>query len=231
MNLLFSIYVVINKLTGKYYVGKTTTSIETRWKQHIKDSKKPTKCRHFHRAIKKYGSGNFEVRTIFQCYDTKTLESAEIFFIDLLSSANNDFGYNTTLGGEGGKKTDIAKKNMSLAKKGKPSPNKGKRFSEEWRRALSIAWNKDKHFTKETREKISKATKGKPKPSHAAHNKGIKASDDLKERMRKGWEKRKGDPTASKGKPKSPEHIKAMRLEREKRKSKAPIQGPLLFLG
>ena len=30
------IYLITNKLTGKHYVGRTTRTIEVRWKEHIK---------------------------------------------------------------------------------------------------------------------------------------------------------------------------------------------------
>lgn len=39
---------------------------------------------------------------------------------------------------------------ISISKKGKPSPNKGKKFSDEWRKKLSLAWvnRKEKYPTK-----------------------------------------------------------------------------------
>lgn len=77
----------------------------------------------------------------------------------------------------------------SLHQKGKPSANKGKKFSEETKRKMSEA-KKGKHHSEETKKKISAALKGKP-----SGHKGRKFSEATK-----------GKPNGNKGKPKSLEH-------------------------
>ena len=59
------IYLITNNVNGNKYVGKTELSIEERWGQHIKDSKKE-KCeiRPLYRAIRKYGVENFSIKEI-----------------------------------------------------------------------------------------------------------------------------------------------------------------------
>lgn len=35
------IYKITNKINGKIYIGKTLKTIEGRWKEHLKDYKRP----------------------------------------------------------------------------------------------------------------------------------------------------------------------------------------------
>ena len=94
-----NIYKISNKLNGKAYVGKTHLSIEERFKEHVKDSKK-RRCenRPLYRAFNKYGIHNFKLELI----DTVPLEDenkAEIHYIKYFDTYNN--GYNATIGGDG----------------------------------------------------------------------------------------------------------------------------------
>ena len=49
----------------------------------------------------------------------------------------------------------------SLHEEGEHNPNYGKQLSEEHRKKLSEAWSDDKHFTEETKKKISEVMKGR----------------------------------------------------------------------
>lgn len=93
------IYLITNNVNGNKYVGKTELSIEERWGQHIKDSKKE-KCeiRPLYRAIRKYGVENFSIKEI----DTgqgEELNNKEQYWIQHYDTYKN--GYNATLGGDG----------------------------------------------------------------------------------------------------------------------------------
>ena len=59
------IYKITNKVNGKAYVGKTTDTVQVRWKEHLKDFKRK-RCanRPLYRAIRKYGIDAFNVETI-----------------------------------------------------------------------------------------------------------------------------------------------------------------------
>jgi hypothetical protein len=70
-------------------------------------------------------------------------------------------------------------KHRSESLKGKPSSNKGKTFSEEHRRKISLS-NKGKKHTLESRQKMSQALKGKPSP-----RKGVTLSEETKKRISK----------------------------------------------
>ena len=91
------IYRIENKINGKNYIGKTYFSLEKRWKQHLKDSKKEeAKERPLYRAINKYGSENFQIIQIEFC---DNLEEREKYWIQEFDTYKN--GYNATLGGDG----------------------------------------------------------------------------------------------------------------------------------
>ena len=93
------IYLITNKINNKKYVGKTTTTIEKRWLEHIADSKKE-KCeiRPLYRALRKYGIDNFFIKEIEKC-DIKNLSKREQYWIQYYNTYEN--GYNATLGGDG----------------------------------------------------------------------------------------------------------------------------------
>lgn len=93
------IYKITNKLNGKIYIGKTLSTIEERWKIHIRDSKKEKiKNRPLYKAINKYGIESFAVEEVEEC-DYKILSDREIYWIKFFNSYNS--GYNATLGGDG----------------------------------------------------------------------------------------------------------------------------------
>lgn len=94
------VYCVTNKLSGKQYVGKTYRDINTRFKEHVGDSRSKSrkKDRPLARAIKKYGEDAFIVSLL----DEGTLEEMtkrEVYWIAYLGTYEN--GYNATTGGDG----------------------------------------------------------------------------------------------------------------------------------
>ena len=61
------IYKVTSKINGKIYIGKTESSIEERWKSHLRASFNENHKDYnlaFHRAIRKYGEDNFIIEQI-----------------------------------------------------------------------------------------------------------------------------------------------------------------------
>lgn len=94
------IYCISNNINNNLYIGKTTyPNIETRFKEHQRDSRKE-KCkdRPLYRAINKYGFENFTISLIDEC-DIRELEAREQYWIDYYDTYNN--GYNATKGGDG----------------------------------------------------------------------------------------------------------------------------------
>ena len=96
------IYMITNEINGKVYVGKTEESIQKRFVEHCKDSKKDRcKNRPLYRAMNKYGCENFTVSLL---EETDQPELREEFWIDQKKSYHN--GYNATRGGDGKKYLD-----------------------------------------------------------------------------------------------------------------------------
>ena len=153
----YTIYVHINKLNNKCYVGQTCQAVAKRWKNGAGylDGSQPK----FENAIKKYGWANFEHKII---YTNLTLEEANKLEKELIKqydSINN--GYNISSGGDGNpghKLSEEARAKISRAKLGKPNYKlRGIKRSEQ------------------TKAKLREANKGQ-KP----WNKGIKASEEHK---------------------------------------------------
>ena len=93
------IYVISNAINEKVYVGKTLQSIETRFKEHQKESlRKRAEKRPLYNAINKYGFSNFSVSLLEEC-DYKIVNEREKFWIEELNSYKQ--GYNATSGGDG----------------------------------------------------------------------------------------------------------------------------------
>lgn len=93
------IYKITNKINGKIYIGKTILTIEQRWEQHQKDSKRRTfEKRPLYSAIKKYGIENFLIEELEEC-PIEILSEREKYWIEYYGSFKT--GYNATMGGDG----------------------------------------------------------------------------------------------------------------------------------
>lgn len=93
------IYKITNTVNQKGYIGKTTNSIEKRWKEHKHDyTRDYCKDRPLYRAMNKYGIENFIIEQLEEV-DIKDLSNREIYWIEYYHTFSN--GYNATLGGDG----------------------------------------------------------------------------------------------------------------------------------
>lgn len=96
------IYKIINVLNNKIYIGKTTKSIEERFKDHIKESMLEVNNSHLHAAIKKYTPENFKIEEIDFADSLYELNEKEKYWIKFYSSQDINIGYNIAKGGDGG---------------------------------------------------------------------------------------------------------------------------------
>ena len=130
MNLSGIIYLAINKINGKMYIGQTI-DFKRRIYQHriIKDN-----CA-IHKAIIKYGWNNFEWHIIDICHgDANNLNILEKHYIEHFGTYH--YGYNETFGGQGVSRLDFkhsekTKRKMSQTRKhmqGKPHTNETKQI-------------------------------------------------------------------------------------------------------
>ena len=95
------IYCITNLINSKRYVGKTTSTIEERWKEHRQDYKKE-RCdkRPLYDAFSKYGIENFKIECLEEIKDESILSDREIYWINELGTYGKG-GYNATKGGDG----------------------------------------------------------------------------------------------------------------------------------
>lgn len=94
------IYKITNSLNGKIYIGKTSSTVETRWKEHQEDATcRSKKHRPLYTAIQKYGADKFIIEQIEEVPNDAVACEREIFWIEYYGSFKN--GYNATKGGDG----------------------------------------------------------------------------------------------------------------------------------
>ena len=98
------IYKITNDINNKIYVGKTSDTIDRRFKKHILDSRKERyNKRPLYDAMNKYGVEHFHVEQLEEC-SCDLASEREIYWINELDSYRN--GYNATYGGDGKHYTD-----------------------------------------------------------------------------------------------------------------------------
>jgi len=100
------IYKVTNLTSGKVYIGLTSKTVQERWEGHLQDVREGSYYK-LHNAVRSYGEKNFKVEVIEDgITDKKVLCEREIFYIAKYRSAEDEFGYNMTFGGDGGRQID-----------------------------------------------------------------------------------------------------------------------------
>lgn len=140
----FFVYKITNIINQKFYIGFTSKTIEERFEKHLKTAKikNPNDYSSIHKAINKYGSENFKIESLQECFSEQEAKDTEIKFIAELKARK--LGYNETDGGDGVVGyvyTDEQRKRMSENKKviflGEGNPFYGKHHSDETKAVLS----------------------------------------------------------------------------------------------
>lgn len=172
------IYKIINKLNGKYYVGRTT-NFEERWLKHKSDL---IKNRHHNdilqRSWNKYGADNFEFIIVERTHSLlKELEQTYLTIAENEQDKCYNLNFNALYGNDKlsehsrekirksriGKQHSIETKNkISNSKSGTNHHLFGKKHSEETRLKMSNA-HKGKKHTEYSKNKISESKKTKLK--------------------------------------------------------------------
>ena len=94
------IYKITNDINEKVYIGKTSSSIEARWRQHRDDAHTQTKNhRPLYSAIRKYGIEHFSIEQVEEVQTDEIACEREKYWIEHYGSFKN--GYNATKGGDG----------------------------------------------------------------------------------------------------------------------------------
>lgn len=95
------IYCITNVINNKRYVGKTTLTLEKRFKEHCRDSlREKYNKRPLYDAMNKYGIENFIIEELEHVDDVSLLNEKECYWIQELQTYGSN-GYNATKGGDG----------------------------------------------------------------------------------------------------------------------------------
>ena len=169
------IYLAINNINKKCYIGRTVKTLAERKKEHHRIALSGKRNYHFYNGINKYGWENFVWYELFKKNNITPdeIDFIEKYFIQLFKKLNIKL-YNKTDGGKGMiglKFTEDHKRKIGLA-------NKGRKYSEETKKKWSIIRkgihpseesnrknsesHKGKHLSDETKRKLSLIRKGKP---------------------------------------------------------------------
>ncbi len=91
------IYLIVNLLNGKRYVGQTTHRLARRWNWHIAHSRDTKRKRSYiSLAIAKYGRENFKIEKLAEAHDAESLTALETKYIQELNTLAPT-GYNLIL--------------------------------------------------------------------------------------------------------------------------------------
>ena len=154
----YKLYVHISPNSKKYY-GITCQEAHKRWQKG--NGYKYNE--YFTRAIDKHGWDNFEHIVLFDELTKEEAELMEQMYIALYDTTNPMYGYNQTKGGEGTlgwQPNESWRKKQSDINKGEGNPMYGKESA-----------FKGKHHTEETKQKISRASKGHSRVKGKKHPK------------------------------------------------------------
>lgn len=155
------VYMHVNKINNKIYVGQTCLEPERRWRNGGYGYKN---CTYFWKAIQKYGWDNFEHIIFASNLTQEEANKIERLLIALYDTNNIDKGYNLTAGGDAAFPSDYTRERISMNHadvSGSNNPFYGKKHTDE------------------TKEKISKANKnrfaGDKNPMYGVHRFGENA--------------------------------------------------------
>jgi group I intron endonuclease len=112
------VYIYRNRINNKVYVGKTAFSLRKRHNEHLGMVRYGDK-NYFHNALRKYGEENFERCIISYALSSEELDKMEIHFIQHYRANEPGYGYNLTLGGDGGVPTEAVRAKLRAARKGR----------------------------------------------------------------------------------------------------------------
>lgn len=175
------VYCHTNRHNGKVYVGWCSGTIEKRWGEHCKLARGGSPFL-FHRAIRKWGEDAWDHETLAVLGTDAEAKLSEVAWIAKLRAFAYDkgsLGYNQTRGGDGitghrhSESTRERLRQLNAGENspafGKPSANRGRRFSGETREKMRLA-HLGKTRTPESRQRQSEAQRGKPHSEERKRN-------------------------------------------------------------
>lgn len=162
------IYLAVNRVNGKAYVGQTKTGFKTRVANHISIAATGRDKTPLHMALRKYGSESFNFAILAHCLsDHESMDAAEREWITRIG-CKCPHGYNRTDGGQGvpGARYSVeTRRKVSMSKMGDKNPMKNpetaRKHGDSIRGPLHVAWGKagnrlgkKQPLSEETKEKM-----------------------------------------------------------------------------
>lgn len=166
------IYKITNLINNRPYIGKTSQTVEKRWKSHYYEARRWKKCQEtgtdfgysssLYPAMNKHGYENFAIQLLEEVDSLEALNQREKYWIDFYDARNN--GYNIAAGGHGGFFLGCKHTPEALEKIGAAS--RQRKHTPEAR--AKISKSKMGHLTTdETKEKIRKTKTGRKFGKHS----------------------------------------------------------------
>lgn len=202
------IYLVINKINEKKYIGQTVTKvwkdhqtpIKERWKREISTSfsrkKNKSQLRYIEYAIVKYGSSNFILLELDQASNQVELNAKENYWMEHFDTLNPEKGYNVMESGQGGQMNELAKTKMSIT-------HKEKWISDNQYRTKQLNERRKRVYDEEWIAKMNVVNRDHSKKSSYQHNMSIALKNKWKDKTYKSTIKSKVE-----DKWKDPEYIR-----------------------
>jgi group I intron endonuclease len=144
---IWNVYMHINRINGKKYIGITSQNPKNRWKACGKGYRNN---KHFWRAIQKYGWDNFKHEILLTNETFKYACAVEKILIKVYNTTNPQYGYNNTMGGQGTLGLVVSKETRE-----KISKTKRDNYIKENHP------NFNKHIPEKSKKKMSEAKRGK----------------------------------------------------------------------
>ena len=173
---MYTVYVHINKINEKKYVGITKQKPENRWGINGCNYKKSP---HLISAIKKYGWDNFEHKILAERLSKEEACNMEIVLIKEWKLQDRQYGYNILKGGEAPSIPQEVRDKIAKALIGNKN-SEGIPCSEEKKEKIRRA-QQGTTFSESHKQKLSKAAKQR----HVA------CSDEKKEQLSKSYPNKK----------------------------------------
>lgn len=156
----YCVYIHINKINCKMYIGQTCQKPEKRWNsgKGYKDNV------YFSNAIQKYSWDNFEHEVIASNLTKEEADNFERFLIKKFDSTNPSKGYNLQDGGSHGQPSELSRENIRKAAQKRNQNEEWRRKQSESHIGLQAGENNGmygKKHSEETRLKLRNASTGK----------------------------------------------------------------------
>ncbi len=132
------IYKAVNKINNKIYIGVTIKALQERRKRHEVNAKNNYINTYFYYALNKYGIENWKW-VVLEKVNNKERYEKEKYYIKKYKSYKKEYGYNSTLGGEGANPNKEICKKISQSLKGHPVSDETKEKIRQWHLGITYS--------------------------------------------------------------------------------------------